>query len=236
MNPSRAARIVAAMPAEQGAGGETGWRGGGRTAGSCVGGFGRGAPSPVPENPAVRLVPGRNPACRATGRRRTWTTCRVIRRRPGGYHHLPVLGADHGYQLLWVLLVSTVALVIFHGLAARMGVVTGQGLIGLVRQRYGVAVGPPCWSPWCWPTSAPCAEFAGIAAGFELFGISRYLSVPIAAVAVSLLVLRGSFHRVERLCSCFPRCSSLISPRAFWLTRTGVRRYGERSADHADDR
>ncbi len=44
-----------------------------------------------------------------------------------------------------------------------------------------------------------CAEFAGIAAGFELFGISRYISVPAAAVAVSLLVLRGSFHRVERL-------------------------------------
>ena len=52
-----------------------------------------------------------------------------------------VLGADHGYQLLWVLLLSTVALILFHGLAARMGVVTGQGLIGLVRQRYGVRIG-----------------------------------------------------------------------------------------------
>jgi len=60
---------------------------------------------------------------------------------PAGITTYSVLGADHGYQLLWVLLLSTVALVIFHGLAARMGVVTGQGLIGLVRQRYGVGVG-----------------------------------------------------------------------------------------------
>ena len=44
-----------------------------------------------------------------------------------------------------------------------------------------------------------CAEFAGIAAGFELFGVSRYVSVPVAAVVVSLLVLRGSFHRVEHI-------------------------------------
>ena len=57
---------------------------------------------------------------------------------PAGITTYSVLGADYGYQLLWVLLLSTVALVVFHGLAARMGVVTGQGLIGLVRQRYGV--------------------------------------------------------------------------------------------------
>ena len=60
---------------------------------------------------------------------------------PAGITTYSVLGADHGYQLLWVLLLSTVALVLFHGLAARMGVVTGQGLIGLVRQRYGVRLG-----------------------------------------------------------------------------------------------
>ena len=60
---------------------------------------------------------------------------------PAGITTYSVLGADHGYQLLWVLLLSTAALVVFHSLAARMGVVTGQGLIGLVRQRYGVRVG-----------------------------------------------------------------------------------------------
>ena len=119
---------------------------------------------------------------------------------PAGITTYSVLGADHGYQLLWVLLLSTVALVIFHGLAARMGVVTGQGLIGLVRQRYGVRVGGAVLAALVVANiGTTCAEFAGIAAGFELFGISRYISVPAAAVIVSLLVLRGSFHRVERL-------------------------------------
>ena len=119
---------------------------------------------------------------------------------PAGITTYSVLGADYGYQLLWVLLLSTVALVVFHGLAARMGVVTGQGLIGLVRQRYGVGVGAAVLAALVVANiGTTCAEFAGIAAGFELFGITRYISVPTAAVGVSLLVLRGSFHRVERL-------------------------------------
>ena len=118
---------------------------------------------------------------------------------PAGITTYSVLGADHGYELLWVLLLSTVALVLFHGLAARMGVVTGQGLIGLVRQRYGVRLGGATLAALVVANvGTTCAEFAGIAAGSELFGISRYASVPAAAVIVSLLVLRGSFHRVER--------------------------------------
>lgn len=118
---------------------------------------------------------------------------------PAGITTYSVLGAGHGYQLLWVLLLSTIALVVFHGLAARMGVVTGQGLIGLVRHRYGVKVGGAVLVALVAANiGTTCAEFAGIAAGFEIFGISRYISVPVAAVAVSLLVLRGSFHRVER--------------------------------------
>ncbi|MDT7713609.1 MAG: hypothetical protein QOG46_2462 [Pseudonocardiales bacterium] len=117
---------------------------------------------------------------------------------PAGITTYSVLGADHGYQLLWVLVLSTVALVLFHGLAARMGVVTGQGLIGLVRQRYGVRLGGAVLTALVVANiGTTCAEFAGIAAGFELFGISRYVSVPTAAVIVSALVLRGSFHRVE---------------------------------------
>ena len=119
---------------------------------------------------------------------------------PAGITTYSVLGADHGYQLLWVLLLSTIALVIFHGLAARMGVVTGQGLIGLVRQRYGVRTGGAVLAALVIANvGTTCAEFAGIAAGFEVFGISRYASVPAAAAIVSLLVLRGSFHRVEHL-------------------------------------
>jgi Mn2+/Fe2+ NRAMP family transporter len=119
---------------------------------------------------------------------------------PAGITTYSVLGADHGYQLLWVLLLSTIALVLFHGLAARMGVVTGQGLIGLVRQRYGVRVGGAVLATLVVANvGTTCAEFAGIAAGFEIFGIGRYVSVPVAAAIVSLLVLRGSFHRVEHL-------------------------------------
>ena len=119
---------------------------------------------------------------------------------PAGITTYSVLGADHGYQLLWVLLLSTVALVMFHGLAARMGVVTGQGLIGLVRQRYGVRVGGTVLIALVIANiGTTCAEFAGIAAGFELFGISRYISVPATAVIVSMLVLRGGFHRVEHV-------------------------------------
>lgn len=119
---------------------------------------------------------------------------------PAGITTYSVLGTDHGYQLLWVLVLSTVALVIFHGLAARMGVVTGQGLIGLVRQRYGVRLGGAVLAALVIANvGTTCAEFAGIAAGSELFGISRYASVPAAAVIVSLLVLRGSFRRVEHV-------------------------------------
>ena len=98
------------------------------------------------------------------------------------------------------MLLSTLALVMFHALAVRMGVVTGQGLIGLVRQRYGVRLsGAVLASLVAANLGTTCAEFAGIAAGFELFGINRYLSVPAAALIVSLLVLRGSFHRIEHL-------------------------------------
>ncbi|MBE3076528.1 MAG: divalent metal cation transporter [Actinobacteria bacterium] len=119
---------------------------------------------------------------------------------PAGITTYSVLGAQFGYQMLWVLLLSTVALVVFHSLAAQMGVVTGQGLIGLIRQRYGVRSAAVAVTVLVLANvGTTCAEFAGIAAGFELFGVSRYVSVPIAAVVVSALVLRGSFHRVEHI-------------------------------------
>jgi NRAMP (natural resistance-associated macrophage protein)-like metal ion transporter len=117
---------------------------------------------------------------------------------PPGITTYSVLGSDYGYQLLWVLLLSTIALIAFHGLGARMGVVTGQGLIGLIRDRYG-----PRWGGLAMALlllanlGTTCAELAGVAAGFELFGISRYLSVPVVTAGVSVLVLRGSFHRIE---------------------------------------
>jgi Mn2+/Fe2+ NRAMP family transporter len=119
---------------------------------------------------------------------------------PAGITTYSVLGADHGYGLLWVLLLSTVALMVFHDLGARLGVVTGQGLIGLIRHRYGVRVGAGALLALVTANlGTAAAEFAGIAAGAELLGVSRYVAVPVAAVAVSWLVLAGSFHRVEHV-------------------------------------
>lgn len=119
---------------------------------------------------------------------------------PPGITTYSILGADHGYTLLWVVTASTVALIIFHELGARMGIVTGQGLIGLIRQRFGVR----------WTLVALiallganlgtlCGQFAGIAAALGMAGVPRGIGVPAAAAAVSALVLRGSFRRVEHV-------------------------------------
>lgn len=119
---------------------------------------------------------------------------------PAGIATYSLLGAEYGYELLWVLVLSTAALVLFHEFGARMGVVTGQGLAGLIRERYGVRkAGLAVLSLLVANIGTTCAEFAGVAAGFELAGVSRYASVPLAAVLVSLLVLRGSFHRIEHV-------------------------------------
>jgi Mn2+/Fe2+ NRAMP family transporter len=119
---------------------------------------------------------------------------------PAGVTTYSILGADYGYRLLWVLLLSTAALILFHELGARMGAVTGQGLAGLIRQRYGVRVA--AWGLLALVTAnvgTMCAELAGVAAALELAGVTRYVSVPLAAIAVSLLVLRGGFKRVEHV-------------------------------------
>ena len=119
---------------------------------------------------------------------------------PAGITTYSIAGARYGYTLLWVLLLAVGALVVYHELGARLGLATGQGLVGLVRTSYG--------RPATFVVTATlvvanvgttCAEFAGVAAGLGLAGISRYLSVPAAAVVVGLVVLRGSFHRVEHL-------------------------------------
>jgi NRAMP (natural resistance-associated macrophage protein)-like metal ion transporter len=120
---------------------------------------------------------------------------------PAGITTYSILGAKYGYRLLWVLAVSTAALIVFHELGARMGVVTGKGLLALVRERYGRRGASIVLSALVVANLGTlCAEFAGVAAGLELLaGVTRYLSVPLAAVVVSLLVLRGSFHRVEHI-------------------------------------
>lgn len=119
---------------------------------------------------------------------------------PAGITTYSVLGTEYGYQLLWVLLLSTVALIVFHDLGARMGVVTGQGLIGLVRDRFGPRRGGVAMALLLIANlGTTCAELAGVAAGFELFGVSRYVAVPVVATGVTLVVLRGQFHRIEHI-------------------------------------
>ncbi len=92
---------------------------------------------------------------------------------PPGITTYSVLGTEYGYELLWVLLLSTVALIAFHSLGARMGVVTGQGLIGLIRDRYGPRWGGSAMALLLLANlGTTCAELAGVAAGFELFGLA----------------------------------------------------------------
>jgi Mn2+/Fe2+ NRAMP family transporter len=120
---------------------------------------------------------------------------------PAGITTYSILGAKYGYELLWVLAVSTAALIVYHLLGARMGVVTGRGFLTLVRERRGrsdtrIVLGALVLAN----LGTLCAEFAGVAASLELLGgISRYATVPLAAIAVSALVLRGSFNRVEHV-------------------------------------
>jgi len=120
---------------------------------------------------------------------------------PAGITTYSILGADYGYRLLWVLALSTVALIVFHELAVRTGVVTGKGLMRLVRERYGHRRTQIALTALVVANLGTiCAEFAGVAAGMDvLAGTSRYITVPLTAVGVSLLVLKGSFRRVEHV-------------------------------------
>jgi NRAMP (natural resistance-associated macrophage protein)-like metal ion transporter len=119
---------------------------------------------------------------------------------PAGITTYSQLGARYGYRLLWVLVLSTVALILFQDLGARIGVVTRQGLIGLVRQKYGARSGVFSASSLILANiGTMTAEFAGIAAAGQLFGVSKYVSVPVAGLLVTFLVLRGSFGRVEKV-------------------------------------
>jgi Mn2+/Fe2+ NRAMP family transporter len=120
---------------------------------------------------------------------------------PAGITTYSILGADYGYRLLWVIALSTAALIVFHELGARTGLVTGKGLMRLVRERYGRRWTQAVLSALVVANVGTiCAEFAGVAAGMPvLTGTSRYITVPLAAAAVAVLVLRGSFGRIEHV-------------------------------------
>jgi NRAMP (natural resistance-associated macrophage protein)-like metal ion transporter len=120
---------------------------------------------------------------------------------PPGITTYSKLGADYGYELIWVVVLSTIALIVFHEVAVRTGVVTGKGLMTLVHERYGPRTAAAVVAALVVANFGTlCAEFAGLAAGAHLLtGVGRGIAIPIACLAVGLLVLRGSFHRVEHV-------------------------------------
>lgn len=119
---------------------------------------------------------------------------------PPGITTYATLGTDFGYRLLWILLLSTVALVAFHELGARMGVTTGAGLMLLIRRRFGARIALLALLALVVANAGTtCAELAGIATSLDLVGVPTAVSVPIAALVIAILVLEGSFHRVEHV-------------------------------------
>src|ERR1700742_4742583 len=116
----------------------------------------------------------------------------------GGISVYTQSGAQYGYTMLWSLIPMTIALYVSGEMCARMGVVTGKGLSDLIREEFGFR------STFFVMVAAlavdlgnTVAEFAGVAASMEIFGVSKYISVPLAGLAVWFLVVKGSYSQVE---------------------------------------
>ena len=118
----------------------------------------------------------------------------------GGIATYAAAGAKYGLALLFTMLLSTVCLAIAQEMSARTGAVTGKGLSDLIRERYGVK-----WTLFAMSIliianiGTTASEFSGIATSFEIFGVSRYISVPLVAFAVWILVLKGSYNKIEKI-------------------------------------
>ena len=118
----------------------------------------------------------------------------------GGIATYSIAGAQFGYGLLWTLVPATIALIVVQEMAARMGVVTGKGLAELIRERFGVTI--TFWlmvGLFLTDVGNTTAEFAGWAASLELFGVTKYVSVPVAAMFVWVLVVKGTYRLFERV-------------------------------------
>jgi NRAMP (natural resistance-associated macrophage protein)-like metal ion transporter len=109
-------------------------------------------------------------------------------------------GAEFGFQMLWILALITISLAVVNEMGARMGVVTGKGLADLIRERFGVR-GTTFAMLLLLIANAvtTMAEFAGIAAALELFRVPKYASVPLVALVIWLVIVRGSYPVVERI-------------------------------------
>jgi len=118
----------------------------------------------------------------------------------GGISTYSVAGAHYGYGLLWMMPLVAIALIIVQEMSARLGVFTGKGLADLLRESMGVRVTAAILSLLVFVNLAnTVSEFAGVAASLEIFGVSKYISVPIAAILVWLLITRGNYESIEKV-------------------------------------
>lgn len=118
----------------------------------------------------------------------------------GGIATYSLAGANYGLTLLWTMLPTTVALVVVQEMCARMGAVTGKGLSDLIRESFGVKITFYVMVALLLTNLGnSISEFAGIAASLEMFGISKYVSVPASGIIVWLLIVKGSYRTVEKV-------------------------------------
>src|SRR6202049_11627 len=124
----------------------------------------------------------------------------VVDNDSGGIYTYSAAGAKYGYLPLWTLLPITIALIITQEMCSRMGAVTGKGLSDLIREEFGLRITFLMMTLLVFPNlTTVMAELAGIASSLELFHISRYISVPLAAAAVWFLVVKGNYQSVEKI-------------------------------------
>ena len=118
----------------------------------------------------------------------------------GGIATYSTAGAEFGFMTLWVIPVMCVLLVVVQTTATRMGAVTGKGFSALIRERFGIRLTALAMLALLIGNVATTfSEFAGIASGMEMFGVPRWISVPIAAFAVWALIAGGSYKRVQNI-------------------------------------
>src|SRR5437764_7352525 len=119
---------------------------------------------------------------------------------PGGILTYSQAGAKYGYALLWTLIPTTIALIVVQEMASRMAVATGKGLSDLIREEFGLRITFFTMIVLALADLGNIfAEFAGIASGMGVFGVSKYLAVPIGAALVWYVIVKGSYRPVERM-------------------------------------
>src|SRR5919108_2696772 len=118
----------------------------------------------------------------------------------GGILTYSSAGAQFGHLLLWTMIPITLALIVIQEMCARMGAVTGKGLSDLIREEYGLrATFLMMLALIVMNYANIVGEFAGVASSMELFHVSKYISVPLSAAFVWVMVVKGSYNRVEKI-------------------------------------